>query len=315
MNQILEYLNIHKKTIILTLLILCSCYFIYSTFINQNKNIQKFSNSKKKIIKKYKETVLSESPKIVYIENFVTKEEAEYEEIEVEEEEAEWEDWILAELNQYPKGQLSLGWLEKWPKNLQRRVLRTWLSTLGFEGVPAWIENLLKRSDLLTPSGAFLFRSDTLIFSPEQEFASEWSLGKGPLEIDRRYDLGASRAWSFLPSAPDTEKTFKYSLLMQFKTPSFDSPGVIKLSWENLPWPLALRSPVKSDPLAWMDKLLKEASIPKVYWTQWPVIVSHKTQEVVGLLGLGVLEKYQPKDLARCVCVQGIFEEYLRASE
>ena len=78
MNQILEYLNIHKKTIILTLLILCSCYFIYSTFINQNKNIQKFSNSKKKIIKKYKETVLSESPKIVYIENFVTKEEAEH---------------------------------------------------------------------------------------------------------------------------------------------------------------------------------------------------------------------------------------------
>jgi prolyl 4-hydroxylase len=51
---------------------------MYSTFIRQNKHIQKFSNPKKKINKKYKETVLSESPKIVYIENFITKEEAQH---------------------------------------------------------------------------------------------------------------------------------------------------------------------------------------------------------------------------------------------
>lgn len=84
MNQIIEYLDKHKRNIIIILIVICICYFIYTQFIiPDDKYIQKFQNSENKnhhlkTKKKYKETVLSESPKIVLIENFVTKEEAEH---------------------------------------------------------------------------------------------------------------------------------------------------------------------------------------------------------------------------------------------
>jgi len=80
MNQILEYLDQNKKNIILGLVALCFCIFIYTTFFSQKKEIQKFENSNNDVNnkKKYKETILSESPKIILLENFVTKEEAEH---------------------------------------------------------------------------------------------------------------------------------------------------------------------------------------------------------------------------------------------
>ena len=80
MNQILEYLDQNKKNIILGLVALCFCIFIYTTFFSQKKEIQKFENSKndENNKKKYKETILSESPKIILLENFISKEEAEH---------------------------------------------------------------------------------------------------------------------------------------------------------------------------------------------------------------------------------------------
>jgi prolyl 4-hydroxylase len=72
MNQIIEYIEKHKNTLILSLMALCICYFIYTNF-KTKKLIQPFTSNKK-----YKEFVISESPKIVYIENFITKEEAEH---------------------------------------------------------------------------------------------------------------------------------------------------------------------------------------------------------------------------------------------
>jgi prolyl 4-hydroxylase len=76
MNQIIEYLDKHKKKIILILIVLFIAYLVYSSYINPDSNNQKqtFVPNFKNI--KYKEVVLSESPKIIYIENFVTKEEA-----------------------------------------------------------------------------------------------------------------------------------------------------------------------------------------------------------------------------------------------
>ena len=229
----------------------------------------------------------------------------------IDEEEAEWDEWIAGELAQNSKNQLAISTLEKWPRNLQRRILRTWLGSLGFENVPAWIETLLKKNDFLTPSGSFLFRSDTLIYSPEGEFGSLWSMGLGPLDNERRIDLGPSRAWSYLSGAPHTEALLKMSLSLQFRAPNFHGPGQMRLAWDSLPWPLALRNWQKFDPVDWIQKVLREKQIPKAYWAQWPALVGYEKQEFVGLLGLDVLEKYQHKGLERCVCFQPIFEEDL----
>jgi prolyl 4-hydroxylase len=76
MNKILEYIKQHKKNIIIVLLVLLISYLIYIIFIESNdqKEIQTFQNTRQG--KKYNEIVLSENPKIILIENFVTEEEA-----------------------------------------------------------------------------------------------------------------------------------------------------------------------------------------------------------------------------------------------
>jgi prolyl 4-hydroxylase len=74
MNQFIEYLNENKKEIIFILVILCLCYLIYTHFfVKQETFIKEI-----KQIKKYKETILSKNPKIILIENFITKEEADH---------------------------------------------------------------------------------------------------------------------------------------------------------------------------------------------------------------------------------------------
>lgn len=77
MDKLFEYVQKHKKTIFLILLLICMLIVIITSikqhFTNPNVNINKLVR-----IKKYKETILSESPKIILIEHFVTPEEAKH---------------------------------------------------------------------------------------------------------------------------------------------------------------------------------------------------------------------------------------------
>lgn len=71
MDKLFEYVQKHKKTIVLVLLLICLLIVIISSIK------QHFSNPVTQLAKepfkdkKYKETILSENPKIILIENFV----------------------------------------------------------------------------------------------------------------------------------------------------------------------------------------------------------------------------------------------------
>lgn len=81
MEKILEFFERNKKNIIIVVILLCFLYlaFISSSeyFTNKNSNSLSITNYKKSN-KKYKETILSESPKIIYIENFINSTQAEH---------------------------------------------------------------------------------------------------------------------------------------------------------------------------------------------------------------------------------------------
>ena len=73
MDQLFEFIQKHKKSIVLVLMIICLLIIVVNS-------VQHYANPDKKLIfkKKYKETILSESPKIIYIENFVNSSQAEH---------------------------------------------------------------------------------------------------------------------------------------------------------------------------------------------------------------------------------------------
>jgi len=76
MDQLFEFIQKHKKSIVLVLMIICLLIITVNSiqhYANPSKN-----QIKEKMIfkKKYKETILSESPKIIYIENFVNSSQA-----------------------------------------------------------------------------------------------------------------------------------------------------------------------------------------------------------------------------------------------
>jgi len=84
MDQIFEFIQKNKKSIVLVLLIICLLITIISS-IRQNffqkppasLVIQKIQKKERFVNnKKYTETILNEDPKIIYIENFVTPEQA-----------------------------------------------------------------------------------------------------------------------------------------------------------------------------------------------------------------------------------------------
>jgi len=83
MNQILEFdivefINKNKKTIAIFFIIIFLSIICSIIFSRYSGHQEKFNSSNINPKKKYKETILSESPKIVLIENFVTKEEADH---------------------------------------------------------------------------------------------------------------------------------------------------------------------------------------------------------------------------------------------
>ena len=78
MNKILEYIDKNKGYTAIFLILVFGCAAVIYYFRNFNVKHEKFNTSHQNSKKKYKETVLSESPKIILIENFVTKEEADH---------------------------------------------------------------------------------------------------------------------------------------------------------------------------------------------------------------------------------------------
>jgi prolyl 4-hydroxylase len=75
MNRVLDFIEKNKYYIIsiLILILIISITIYYSS--KSPKEIQDFQNIERK---KYKEVVLSENPKIILLENFITEEEAEH---------------------------------------------------------------------------------------------------------------------------------------------------------------------------------------------------------------------------------------------
>jgi len=75
MNRVLEFIEKNKYYIILAVMVILiiSVTILYSS--KSPKEIQDFQNIERK---KYKEVVLSENPKIILLENFITQEEAEH---------------------------------------------------------------------------------------------------------------------------------------------------------------------------------------------------------------------------------------------
>lgn len=74
MNRVLEFIEKNKNYILIVIIILIISITIFS-FFKSPKEIQDFQNIERK---KYKEVILSENPKIILIENFVTEEEAKH---------------------------------------------------------------------------------------------------------------------------------------------------------------------------------------------------------------------------------------------
>jgi prolyl 4-hydroxylase len=80
MDKLFEYVQKHKKTIVLILLAICTIYVIISSIRQHytNPTPQLVKEPFKGKNKKYKETILSENPKIILIENFIRPEHAKH---------------------------------------------------------------------------------------------------------------------------------------------------------------------------------------------------------------------------------------------
>jgi tRNA(Ile)-lysidine synthetase-like protein len=232
----------------------------------------------------------------------------------LEEEESAWDTWLAGQM-EGPKDTLSQAWLERWPQPMRRRVLRFWLKRLEVSPTPQLLDALLKGEELIHPAGSFIRRADMLVFNREHDFGSLW---QDPMAVDvgKRISLNPSMAWSFLPSAPLKQSQIALNMMMSFKSPSQRSPaGTLRLAWDRLPWPLALRSSSSAAELVQVQGVLKSYGIPKPYWKAWPLLVSQDRPDiVVGVVGLKVFDGFEAKGGERCVSIEHFYEDSLNRS-
>jgi len=232
------------------------------------------------------------------------------------EEEREWEEWISGQL-EGPVEAIPRAWVERWPDPLQRRIFKVWLKRLGLEPDSKLVEALLGGDELVHREGSFLRRSDMYVFLAERDFGSRF---REPLKVDfgKKIELGASTAWSFIPSAPERFKKVELSVFFTFRAPK---PGQhralsgkdVSLSWDRLPWPLLIRARNSNDKAPELDRILALAKIPRPFWAEWPLMVSRENPDkIIGLVGVGAFEEYQLKGVGRCVSAECFFEERLK---
>ncbi|MEO5668171.1 MAG: hypothetical protein ABIR96_08945, partial [Bdellovibrionota bacterium] len=174
------------------------------------------------------------------------------------------------------------------------------------------VEALLRGDELVHPAGSFLRRSDMLIFSSETEFGQLWQEPRA-IEFSKRASLGASLAWSFLPSSNLRQVPVNLSVMAAFTRPGQRmGAGTLLLSWERAPWPLVIRA-MRAEELPHYQGLLKAFGVPKPYWRQWPVLASQdNSNQIVSIFGLKVLDPYEAKGDERSVSIAHFFEESLK---
>jgi|GEM_PF-786335 len=232
----------------------------------------------------------------------------------VEQEDTEIEAWLEMQLERDGLGQdatvVRWGFVSKWPRGLRRKVLRVWLSRLGLDPQPHLVEALMDGEDVIHPQGIFLRRADLLQFSSEADFGEAWSTEAAPIEIGRRFLCGRSMAWSFVPAAPEKFRPMDLSVYLVFRQPGMEKSKALKLAWDKLPWPLAVRRKKVSEPR--VEKILASFHVPKPYWKGWPVLVSvENPEEVIALLGLHVEPAYRTDKPGRFISMECFFEDRL----
>jgi tRNA(Ile)-lysidine synthase len=235
------------------------------------------------------------------------------------EEESEMEDWVTEQLSGTPAHILPLSALERFPKAIQRRIFRVWLKRQGVGEDVQLLEGLLRGDERVHPAGSFLKRSDSWIFYNEKDFGDVWA-SEMELVPSRRLTLGSSIAWSFLPcSSRETGRAQTLALLANFRSP-MDSLKLgrrvftLDIAWEKCPWPLGVSSLAKMDreAAALVTEVFLRHRIPEGYRRSWPLLVSLKEpRKVIGVVGVEVLQNYQPKTLERRVSIEHLLDDYL----
>lgn len=236
--------------------------------------------------------------------------------LRIEEEERELEIWVGEQLRSQSQdtNALSLGWLETWPRGIQRRILRIWLQNLGIHMQPKLVEDLLDGREIIHTRGVFLKRSAMWVFVPEQNFGSIWESSL-PLGLGVRISLGESMAWSFCPAAPEPLKFFKQLVYLSLKDPRTTAPGSLVLSWRKLPQKMCLIAASKVDSKEVSAKL-EAAKIPVPYRPFWPVMVNAEDfNQPLSIIGLGVLDGYEWSGEGPALVIASFFEEGLSSSE
>jgi tRNA(Ile)-lysidine synthetase-like protein len=236
--------------------------------------------------------------------------------LRLEEDERELELWITEQLSsQNPEtNAMSLGWLETWPKGLQRRIFRIWLQNLGINAQPRLVEDLLSGKEIIHSKGVFLKRSAMWVFQPETAFGKAWTEGT-PVSVGNRVSLGDSMAWSFCPRAPEPLKVFKHIVYLVLKDPRNVPPGSIVLNWRRLPRELGLVTAGAANSNA-VFAALESAKIPVPYRPYWPVLVDRRDyQNALAVVGLRSLTEFEWNGEGPALVIQSFFEEGLSSSE
>jgi hypothetical protein len=156
-------------------------------------------------------------------------------------------------------------------------------------------------------AGCFVWRSDHLLFSKEEQFGKAW---EKPLllELNQSFSLPTSLAWSYLKNKTGTEGSLGMKFLLSFKPPHIRGLFLQKLAWDRVEWPLILRQPLKAE--RWVSDLLSEAGIPEIFHAKWPLIAMQKDpSRVLGVFGVRVLEPYGIVSQERCLGVELFFNE------
>ncbi len=236
--------------------------------------------------------------------------------LRLEEEERELEVWVQEQLrSQSPEtNAMSLGWLETWPKGLQRRIFRIWLQELGINAQPRLVEDLLLGKEIIHSKGVFLKRSAMWVFLSETAFGNSW-IKPMVVPIGNRVSLGESMAWSFCPNAPEPMKPFKHIMYLVLKDPRNVMPHTLVLNWRRLPRELGLVTAgvVNSDAVF---AVLENAKIPAPYRPHWPVLVDmHNHQNALAVVGLKAIGECEWNGEGPALVIQSFFEEGLSSSE
>jgi tRNA(Ile)-lysidine synthetase-like protein len=226
------------------------------------------------------------------------------------EEEEELSNWLLGELDHLSPRTIPLGWLEKWPLTLQRRIFRLWLAKNQLEPNPQLIEELIAGQEVVHAQGVIMKHSDHWVFYPEQDFGSRWAHPL-PVELNRRAFLGSSLAWSFLRKSPENFKLYDLSIYLCQRVPNAQENINFCLKWDLVPHDLVVRSIRKDDPKE-AHELLSAVQMPKPFRRAWPVLSSlSRPNEIFAVVGVGVLEAYRYTHRGPCLVFECFFEDSL----